>query len=82
MPRKGAVPKRKYCPIPYNSRKATKLINQVMLDKGIAEKAVYGACVAKNRQRAIEAFGVMKNVMPVLEVSSPSRELTTSTGRS
>ena len=46
MSRKGAAPKREVLADPiYNSKKVTKLINQIMLDgkKGAAEKAVYGA---------------------------------------
>ena len=77
MPRKGAVPKREVLPDPiYNSRKVTKLINQVMLDgkKGIAEKAVYGAfdiIREKTGKEPIEVFEeAMKNVMPVLEVKA------------
>jgi small subunit ribosomal protein S7 len=60
----------------YNSRKVTKLINQVMLDgkKGIAEKAVYGAfdiIREKTGKEPIEVFEeAMKNVMPVLEVKA------------
>jgi small subunit ribosomal protein S7 len=77
LPRKGAVPKREVLPDPiYNSRKVTKLINQVMLDgkKGIAEKAVYGAfdiIREKTGKEPIEVFEeAMKNVMPVLEVKA------------
>ena len=46
MSRKGAAPKREVLADPiYNSKKVTKLINQIMLDgkKGAAERAVYGA---------------------------------------
>lgn len=77
MPRKGAVPKREVLPDPiYNSKKVTKLINQVMLDgkKGIAEKAVYGAfdiIREKTGKEPMEVFEeAMKNVMPVLEVKA------------
>lgn len=77
MPRKGAVPKRDVLPDPiYNSKKVTKLINQVMLDgkKGTAEKAVYGAfdiIREKTGKEPLEVFEeAMKNVMPVLEVKA------------
>jgi len=75
MPRKGAVPKREVLPDPiYNSKKLTKLINQVMLDgkKGVAERAVYGAFEiirTKTGKEPLEVFEeAMKNVIPVLEV--------------
>jgi small subunit ribosomal protein S7 len=77
LPRKGAVPKRDVLPDPiYNSKKVTKLINQVMLDgkKGTAEKAVYGAfdiIREKTGKEPLEVFEeAMKNVMPVLEVKA------------
>lgn len=77
MPRKGAVPKREVLPDPiYNSRKVTKVINQVMLDgkKGTAEKAVYGAfdiIREKTGKDPAEVFEeAMKNIMPVLEVKA------------
>ncbi|NLT95318.1 MAG: 30S ribosomal protein S7 [Clostridia bacterium] len=77
MPRKGPVPKREVLPDPiYNSKKVTKLINQVMLDgkKSIAEKAVYGAfdiIREKTGKHPLEVFEeALKNVMPVLEVKA------------
>ncbi|MFZ5942525.1 MAG: 30S ribosomal protein S7 [Bacillota bacterium] len=77
MPRKGAVPKRELLADPlYNSKRVTKLINQVMLDgkKGVAEKAVYGAfdiIKTKTGKEPLEVFEeALKNVMPVLEVKA------------
>lgn len=77
MPRKGAVPKRELLSDPiYNSKKVTKLINQVMLDgkKGVAEKAVYGAfdiIKDKTGKDPLEVYEeALKNVMPVLEVKA------------
>lgn len=77
MPRKGAVPKREVLPDPiYNSKKVTKVINQLMLDgkKGTAEKAVYGALNIireKTGKEPLEVFEeAMKNIMPVLEVKA------------
>ncbi|MGI6225492.1 MAG: 30S ribosomal protein S7 [Peptococcales bacterium] len=77
MPRKGAVPKREVLADPiYNSKKVTKVINQVMLDgkKGTAERAVYGAfdiIREKTGKDPIEVFEeAMKNIMPVLEVKA------------
>jgi len=77
LPRKGAVPKREVLPDPiYNSKKVTKLINQIMLDgkKGTAEKAVYGAFDIirdKTGKEPLEVFEeAMKNIMPVLEVKA------------
>jgi len=77
LPRKGPVPKREVLPDPiYNSKKVTKLINQVMLDgkKSIAEQAVYGAfdiIREKTGKEPLEVFEeAMKNVMPVLEVKA------------
>ena len=75
MSRKGAAPKREVLADPiYNSKKVTKLINQIMLDgkKGAAEKAVYGAfniIAEKTGKDALEVYEeALKNVMPVLEV--------------
>ncbi|KJS85059.1 MAG: 30S ribosomal protein S7 [Peptococcaceae bacterium BICA1-8] len=77
MPRKGEVAKREVLPDPiYNSKKVTKLINQIMLDgkKGTAEKAVYGAfdiIREKTGKEPLEVFEeAMKNIMPVLEVKA------------
>jgi small subunit ribosomal protein S7 len=77
LPRKGAVPKREVLADPiYNSKKVTKVINQVMLDgkKGTAERAVYGAfdiIREKTGKDPIEVFEeAMKNIMPVLEVKA------------
>jgi len=77
LPRKGEVAKREVLPDPiYNSKKVTKLINQIMLDgkKGTAEKAVYGAfdiIREKTGKEPLEVFEeAMKNIMPVLEVKA------------
>ena len=77
MSRKGAAPKREVLADPiYNSKKVTKLINQIMLDgkKGAAEKAVYGAfdiIAEKTGKDALEVYEeARKNVMPVLEVKA------------
>ena len=77
MSRKGAAPKREVLADPiYNSKKVTKLINQIMLDgkKGAAEKAVYGAfdiIAEKTGKDALEVYEeALKNVMPVLEVKA------------
>ncbi len=77
MSRKGAAPKREVLADPlYNSKKVTKLINQVMLDgkKGAAERAVYGAfniITEKTGKNALEVYEeALKNVMPVLEVKA------------
>ncbi|MDK2824277.1 MAG: small subunit ribosomal protein [Clostridia bacterium] len=77
MPRKGPVPKREVLPDPiYNSKRVTKLINQIMLDgkKGVAEQAVYGAFdIIRNKtgKDPLEVFDeAMKNIMPVLEVKA------------
>ena len=46
MPRRGFIAKRDVLPDPiYNSKKVTRLINNIMLDgkKGVAQKIVYGA---------------------------------------
>ena len=77
MSRKGAAPKREVLADPiYNSKKVTKLINQIMLDgkKGAAEKAVYGdfdIIAEKTGKDALEVYEeALKNVMPVLEVKA------------
>ena len=77
MSRKGAAPKREVLADPiYNSKKVTKLINQIMLDgkKGAAEKEVYGAfniIAEKTGKDALEVYEeALKNVMPVLEVKA------------
>ena len=77
MSRKGAAPKREVLADPiYNSKKVTKLINQIMLDgkKGAAERAVYGAfdiIAEKTGKDALEVYEeALKNVMPVLEVKA------------
>lgn len=77
MSRKGAAPRREVLADPlYNSKKVTKLINQVMLDgkKGAAERAVYGAfniIAEKTGKDALEVYEeALKNVMPVLEVKA------------
>ena len=77
MSRKGAAPKREVLADPiYNSKKVTKLINQIMLDgkKGAAKRAVYGAfdiIAEKTGKDALEVYEeALKNVMPVLEVKA------------
>ena len=77
MSKKGAATKRGVVADPiYNSKKVTKLINQIMLDgkKGAAEKAVYGAfdiIAEKTGKDALEVYEeALKNVMPVLEVKA------------
>ncbi len=77
MPRKGHVPKRDVLADPlYNSKKVTKLINNIMLDgkKGVAQKIVYGAFARieeKTGKPALETFdAALNNVMPVLEVKA------------
>ena len=60
MSRKGAAPKREVLADPiYNSKKVTKLINQIMLDgkKGAAERAVYGALLALH-------FSMLLHILP------------------
>ncbi len=75
MPRKGHVPKRDVLPDPiYNSKRVTKLINNIMLDgkKGVAQKICYGAfdiIREKTGRDPLEVFEeALNNVMPVLEV--------------
>ena len=77
MPRRGFVAKRDVLPDPvYNSKKVTRLINNIMLDgkKGVAQKIVYGAfdiVAEKTGKDALEAFNeALENVMPVLEVKA------------
>ena len=77
MSRIGAAPIIEVLADPiYNSKKVTKLINQIMLDgkKGAAEKAVYGAfdiIAEKTGKDALEVYEeALKNVMPVLEVKA------------
>ena len=77
MSRKGAAPRRDVLADPiYNSKKVTKLINQIMIDgkKGAAERAVYGAfdiIAEKTGKDALEVYEeALKNVMPVLEVKA------------
>ncbi len=77
MPRRGSVPKKEVLPDPiYESKRITKLINQIMLDgkKSIAEKIVYGALdivAERTGKDPMEVFEqAMKNVMPVLEVKA------------
>ncbi len=77
MSRKGAAPKREVLADPiYNSKKVTKLINQIMLDgkRGVAQKIVYGAFARveeKEGRPALEVFqDAMNNIMPVLEVKA------------
>lgn len=77
MPRKGPVSKREVLADPiYDSKRVTKLINQVMLDgkKGTAEKAVHGAFEVireKTGKDPLEVFdAALANIMPVLEVKA------------
>ena len=77
MPRRGSVAKRDVLPDPlYNSKKVTRLINNIMYDgkKGVAQKIVYGAfdiIKEKTGNDPLEAFDqAMENIMPVLEVKA------------
>ena len=77
MPRRGKISKRDVLPDPlYNSKLATKLVNNIMLDgkKGVAQKIVYDAFAiveAKQGQNALETFeAALENIMPVLEVKA------------
>ena len=77
MPRKGHTVKRDVLADPiYNSKRVTKLINNIMLDgkKGIAQKIVYGAfgrVEEKTGKPALDVFEeAMNNVMPQLEVKA------------
>ena len=77
MPRRGFVAKRDVLPDPvYNSKKVTRLINNIMLDgkKGVAQKIVYEAfdiIREKTGKEPLEVFeAAMENVMPVLEVKA------------
>ena len=84
MPRRGFVAKRDVLPDPvYNSKKVTRLINNIMLDgkKGVAQRIVYGAfdiISEKTGKDPLEVFDqAMENVMPQLEVKAapPTRYL-------
>ena len=77
MPRRGFVAKRDVLPDPvYNSKKVTRLINNIMLDgkKGVAQRIVYGAfdiISEKTGKDPLEVFDqAMENVMPQLEVKA------------
>ena len=77
MPRRGFIAKRDVLPDPiYNSKKVTRLINNIMLDgkKGVAQKIVYDAFAIveeKSGKSALEAFqGALDNIMPKLEVKA------------
>ena len=77
MPRRGFVAKRDVLPDPvYNSKKVTRLINNIMLDgkKGVAQRIVYGAfdiISEKTGKDPLEVFDqAMENVMPVLETKA------------
>ena len=77
MPRRGFIAKRDVLPDPiYNSKKVTRLINNIMLDgkKGVAQKIVYGAfdiIKEKTGKEPLEVFNeAMANIMPVLEVKA------------
>ena len=74
MPRRGFIAKRDVLPDPNNnSKKVTRLINNIMLDgkKGIAQKIDYGAfdiITEKTGKDPLEVFdAAMENVMPQLE---------------
>ena len=77
MPRRGFVAKRDVLPDPvYNSKKVTRLINNIMLGgkKGVAQRIVYGAfdiISEKTGKDPLEVFDqAMENVMPQLEVKA------------
>ena len=77
MPRRGSIAKRDVLPDPlYNSKKVTRLINNIMYDgkKGVAQKIVYGAfdiIKEKTGNDPLETFDqAMENIMPVLEVKA------------
>ena len=77
MPRRGNIAKRDVLPDPlYNSKKVTRLINNIMYDgkKGVAQKIVYGAfdiSKEKTGNDPLETFDqAMENIMPVLEVKA------------
>ena len=77
MPRRGFIAKRDVLPDPiYNSKKVTRLINNIMLDgkKGVAQKIVYGAfdiISEKTGKEPLEVFdAAMENIMPLLEVKA------------
>ena len=77
MPRKGHTPKRDVLADPlYESKKVTKLINNIMLDgkKGVAQKVVYDAFAIieeKTGKNGLDAFTeAMNNIMPTLEVKA------------
>ena len=77
MPRRGSIAKRDVLPDPlYNSKKDTRLINNIMYDgkKGVAQKIVYGAfdiIKEKTGNDPLETFDqAMENIMPVLEVKA------------
>ena len=77
MPRRGSIAKRDVLPDPlYNSKKVTRLINNIMYDgkKGVAQKIVYEAfeiVEEKTGKNALEVFEqAMENVMPSLEVKA------------
>ena len=77
MPRRGSVPTRDVLPDPlYNSKKVTRLVNNIMLDgkKGVAQKIVYGAfeiVQEKTGKDPLEAFETaLANIMPAVEVKA------------
>ena len=77
MPRRGSIAKRDVLPDPlYNSKKVTRLINNIMYDgkKGVAQKIVYGAfdiIKEKTGNDPLETFDqAMENIMPVLQVKA------------
>ena len=75
MPRRGFIAKRDVLPDPiYNSKKVTRLVNNIMLDgkKGVAQNILYEAfqkVEAKSGKPAMEVFdAAINNIMPVLEL--------------
>ena len=77
MPRRGNVAKRDVLADPlYNSKRVTRLINNIMLDgkKGVAQKIVYDAFAEvqeKTGNDPLEMFEkALENIMPSLEVKA------------
>ncbi len=77
MPRRGSISKRDVLPDPlYNSKRVTKLLNNVMYDgtKGVAQTIVYDAfsiIADKTGENALEVFqAALDNIKPELEVKA------------
>ena len=77
MSRRGNIAKRDVLADPlYNSKKVTRLINNIMYDgkKGVAQKIVYDAfdiVKEKTGNDPLESFEkALENIMPVLEVKA------------